>query len=79
MPLRIDLDERRVAKCYLLINSWGNPFEKNDSLKSLSGTTRVSVNIATDLLSAENVGKKQFEKFIAERVESNNVSLYTPM
>ena len=37
------------------------------------------MNIATDLLSAENVGKKQFEKFIEERVESNNVSLYTPM
>ena len=79
MPLRTDLDERRIAKCYELINSWGNPFEKSDSLKSLSGTTRVSMNIATDLLSAENVGKKQLEKFIAERVESNNVSFYTPI
>ena len=34
------------------------------------------MDIATNLLKAENVGKKQFEKFIAERVESNNVSFY---
>ena len=34
------------------------------------------MNIATDLLKTENVRKKQFEKFIAERVESNNVSFY---
>ena len=35
--------------------------------------------IATDLLKAENVGKRQLEKFIAERVESNNVSFYLPI
>ena len=47
-------------------------------MKNVSGTTCVSMDIATELLKAENVGKKQFEKFIAERVESNNVSFYAP-
>ena len=64
---------------YELINSWANPIEKSDSLKSLSATPRVSMDIATDLLRAENVGKKQLEKFMAERVESNNVSFYAPI
>ena len=63
---------------YELINSWANPLEKSDSLKSLSATPRVSMDIATDLLRAENVGKKQLEKFMAERVESN-VSFYAPI
>ena len=36
------------------------------------------MNIATDLLRAENVGIKQPEKSIAERVESNSVSFYAP-
>ena len=35
--------------------------------------------IATDLLRGENVGKKQLENFIAEQVESNNVSFYAPI
>ena len=63
---------------YELINFWANPLEKSDSLKSLSATPRVSMDIATDLLRAENVGKKQLEKFTAERVESN-VSFYAPI
>lgn len=28
LPARIDLEERRVAKCYELTNTRGNPFEK---------------------------------------------------
>ena len=79
MSSRIDLDERRAAKCYELINSWGNTFEKSDLLKSLSGTTCVSMDVATNLLRAENGRKKQLEKFISEPVESNNVSFYAPI
>ena len=56
-----------------------NPFEKSDSLKSLSGTTCVIMDIATDPLKAENAGKKQVETFIAERVKSKNVSFYAPI
>ena len=47
-PATIDLGERRVAKCYELINSWGNQFEKSDSLKSLCGTICVSMDIVID-------------------------------
>ena len=72
-------DERRAAKCYELINSWGNPFEKSELSERLSGTTCVSMETATNLMRAENVRKTQLEKFIAGRVELNNVSFYAPI
>lgn len=79
LPSKINLDERRVAKCYELMNFWGNPIKKKDLLKSISGATCVGMVIATNLLSAENVTKKQLEMFIAEQVESNIVILFTDL
>ena len=58
---------------------FGKSNQKKDLLKSLSGATCVTMVIATNLLSAENVTKKQLEKIIAEQVESNNVILFTDL
>ena len=57
----------------------GKSNQKKDLLKSLSGATCISMVIATNLLSAANVTKKQLETFIAEQVESNNVILFTDL
>ena len=57
----------------------GNPFKPSKSLTDLSGVTHVSDRVLHDLLQAEKIVKNQLQEFIAERIESNKKSFYTPI
>ena len=53
------------------IENWVNPLSGQPDIVSLSTSTAVSVEIASDLLRANEVCRKAYQKFKEERLETD--------
>ena len=73
---RIAFDEEAVKKCYNLLDTWPSMFITSECLISLSSGINAQEDVQKDLLRAEQVGKLQAERFIEERIKSNDVGFY---
>ena len=58
--------------------SFGNPFEENGKkLIHLTSKYVMSETAATSVLKIESVGKEQYKRFIANRLETHSTSFYS--
>ena len=71
--------ESATSHCYETIKNWNNPFQKSNSILSLSPGIAAPEDVQNDLMKAEDVGKKQLENVISTRIESNIVNFYEPI
>ena len=66
----IEKDEKNVSAILELFDNWINPFEENE-LVCISTATTAPADIMEDLLNAHNTGKKTYERFNFDRLQSN--------
>ena len=66
----IEKDEKNVSAIVELFDNWINPFEENE-LVCISTATTAPADIMEDLLNAHNTGKKTYEQFNFDRLQSN--------
>ncbi len=80
-PKRIAKDEENVsAMVEILEKSWINPFSTGASdIVSISTGKAATPAVANDLLRAEIVGKKAYEDFISQRLQSSDVDFHAPI
>ena len=73
---RLSRDENNVKKVIQVIKGWCNPFEDVTELTCLSPGVAVSDDIAKELLSAKQIGETATQKFIDNRIVTNEVGFY---
>ena len=66
----IEKDEKNVSAIVELFDNWINSFEENE-LVCISTATTATADIMEDLLNAHNTGKKTYEQFNFDRLQSN--------
>ena len=73
---KIAFDEEAVKKCYSFLDTWQSMFIPSECLISLSSGINAQEFLHKDLLRAEQVEKLQVERFIEEKIKSNDVGFY---
>ena len=73
---RFTFDEEAEKKCSNLLDTWPSMFKPSECLISLTSGINAQEDIQKDLLRAEYVWKLQAERFIEERIKSNDVGFY---
>ena len=73
-PADITRSERSVKECIQAFNSLTNPFtiEDKSGLYNLSSGVKVSQDVESDLLNAEEIGQKEKSVFIETRLKENS-------
>jgi hypothetical protein len=69
---RTEKDEAAVGTVMDVVNDWINPFAENCELLSISTAREIPRDIASDLLSAHDVGSKSLSDFREHRLESEH-------
>ena len=72
-------DENYVKSCYETISLWNNPFQKSESIASLSSGINANKKVENDLLRAEHEGKMRLKEFAASRIECNDIGFHDPI
>ena len=64
---------------YETISLWNNPFQKSESIASLSSGIIANTKVENDLLRAEHEGKMRLNEFAASRIECNDIGSHDPI
>ena len=70
-PSRITKDEADIEKLKMLDKSWINPFEQSCDIVILSTGKLAPVDVAGDLMKANEVGEQKYMEFHNQRLASN--------
>ena len=68
---RISRDEKAVSAVESLIDNWNNPFQDSQELICVSTAKTAPVEVANDMLKARHIGKKKYQEFNEQRLESS--------
>lgn len=75
---RVKRDEQDVQRMAALLTRWGNPF-LGEGIVSLSSRFAASSDLQRDLLQAFDVGNSSVERFVRERITSDELSFFDPL
>ena len=68
-----------VDKAYEVLNCWGSPFQRRESLINVSSGHKASPLVQNDLLQAFEKGDAAMKLFIQDRIETSKKSFYDPI
>ena len=76
---RMLFDESAVRRTCDVLISWGNPFQKSENLINLSSGLMAPYDIESDLLEAHSHGQTALNKFLEDRIKTDEVPFFSPI
>ncbi len=76
---RLSFNNKSVKNAVEVMSNWGSPFQSRETLVNICSGVEASQEVQDDILKAEHLGEMALQKFLEERINSSEVSFYSPI